>query len=250
MNDDILSIDFTRTLPPALKNDPNMFALATVISQQLHNNMNTIDSNVIYARIDVLPEWVLDVLAYDLKVDWYDYTYPVEVKRATIKDSVKVHRKLGTKYAVQTALGNVFPGTKIEEWFEYNGDPFMFRIIIDATTAGISEERQAEILERVKFYKNARSHLESINYKIEKATTVQLAAVHSVGGYMQIYPFLTHEISTSGGPLCGGVLHYANKIVILPYLTTKIESKFTVKYGGFTQYGNTLAVYPQQITEV
>ena len=93
MNDnDIYSIDFTRSLPPVLKNDPKMIALARTIAEQLQVTARQIEKNIIYARIDELDEQTLDVLAYDLHVDWYDYSYPIEVKRQTIKDSVKVHR--------------------------------------------------------------------------------------------------------------------------------------------------------------
>lgn len=110
MNDnDLYSVDFTRALPPVLKNDPNMLAIATVIAEQLQATAQQIRKNIIYARIDELEEPILDILAYDLHVDWYDYSYPLEVKRQTIKDSVKIHRKLGTKYAVETALGPCTP---------------------------------------------------------------------------------------------------------------------------------------------
>ena len=167
-NEDFYSADFTNSLPPALKNDPDMMALAQTISAQLQTTAAEIRKNIIYARIDELDEATLDVLAYDLHVDWYDYSYPIEVKRRTIRDSIQVHRRLGTKYAVEKALGAVYPGTKVEEWFEYGGDPYKFRVVIGATEAGITADRQAAVLDRVRFYKNLRSHLEAISYQIEK----------------------------------------------------------------------------------
>lgn len=168
-NEDFYSADFTNSLPPALKNDPDMMALAQTISAQLRATAAEIRKNIIYARIDELDEATLDVLAYDLHVDWYDYSYPIEVKRRTIRDSIQVHRRLGTKYAVEKALGAVYPGTKVEEWFEYGGDPYKFRVVIGATEAGITADRQAAVLDRVRFYKNLRSHLEAISYQIRKA---------------------------------------------------------------------------------
>lgn len=164
-NEDFYSADFTNSLPPALKNDPDMMALAQTISAQLQTTAAEVRKNIIYARIDELDEATLDVLAYDLHVDWYDYSYPIEVKRRTIRDSIQVHRRLGTKYAVEKALGAVYPGTKVEEWFEYGGDPYKFRVVIGATEAGITADRQAAVLDRVRFYKNLRSHLEAISSK-------------------------------------------------------------------------------------
>ena len=132
-NEDFYSADFTNSLPPTLKNDPDMMALAQTISAQLQTTAAEVRKNIIYARIDELDEATLDVLAYDLHVDWYDYSYPIEVKRRTIRDSIQVHRRLGTKYAVEKALGAVYPGTKVEEWFEYGGQPYWFKIQTSAT---------------------------------------------------------------------------------------------------------------------
>ena len=154
---DLYSVDFTRSLPPTLKDDPEINALGRAIAGQLQITAQQIRRNIIYARIDELDEQTLDILAYDLHVDWYDHSYPIEVKRQTIKDSVKIHRRLGTKYAVETALGAVFPGTRVEEWFEYGGDPYTFRVIINATENGVTAAQQAAVLERVIFYKNLRS---------------------------------------------------------------------------------------------
>lgn len=203
-NEDFYSADFTNSLPPALKNDPDMMTLAQTISAQLQTTAAEVRKNIIYARIDELDEATLDVLAYDLHVDWYDYSYPVEVKRRTIRDSIQVHRRLGTKYAVEKALGAVYPGTKVEEWFEYGGDPYKFRVVIGATEAGITADRQAAVLDRVRFYKNLRSHLEAISYQIEKRTAVKVAAVHAIGQRVEVYPYLARNMESHGGFYCGG----------------------------------------------
>ena len=68
-NEDFYSADFTNSLPPALKNDPDMMTLAQTISAQLQTTAAEVRKNIIYARIDELDEATLDVLAYDLHVD-------------------------------------------------------------------------------------------------------------------------------------------------------------------------------------
>ena len=158
----------------------------------------------------------MDVMAYDLHVDWYDYSYPIEVKRRTIRDSIQVHRRLGTKYAVEKALGAVYPGTKVEEWFEYGGDPYKFRVVIGATEAGITADRQAAVLDRVRFYKNLRSHLEAISYQIEKRTAVKVAAVHAIGQRVEVYPYLARNMESRGGFYCGGYTQYGRKLAVFP----------------------------------
>lgn len=226
MNDNELhSADYMRSLPPPLKNDPTMTALARVIAEQLQGTVRQIGKNIIYARIDELDEQTLDVLAYDLHVDWYDYSYPIEVKRQTIRDSVRVHRRLGTKYAVETALGAVFPGTRVQEWFEYGGEPYMFKVIIGATESGVSADRQAAVLERVRFYKNLRSHLEAISYQIEKKAAVFTAAVHSVGVRLEVYPYLAEDIEETARIKAGAGHTVGVRVDIYPHVYRKMGGR-------------------------
>lgn len=173
---DIYSIDFTRMLPPSLKNDPKMIALSQVIADELSKTGQLVRQNIIYARIDELSESVLDVLAYDLHVDWYDYSYPIAAKRAVIKDSIRVHKRLGTKFAVEMALGNVHPESTVEEWFEYSGEPFSFRVILDVTNSRAAAE-YFSIKKAVDSYKSMRSHMDDLIYQcrvnIEISVTAQ-----------------------------------------------------------------------------
>lgn len=152
----------------------------------------------------------------DSIVDSVNISYPIEVKRRTIRDSIQVHRRLGTKYAVEKALGAVYPGTKVEEWFEYGGDPYKFRVVIGATEAGITADRQAAVLDRVRFYKNLRSHLEAISYQIEKRTAVKVAAVHAIGQRVEVYPYLARNMESHGGFYCGGYTQYGRKLAVFP----------------------------------
>ena len=164
MNNTIYGIDLTRALPPTLKNDEDMLALARVIGAELQETGRLIRQNIIYPRIDELPENVLDILAYDLHVDWYDFDYPIEAKRSIIKDSVKVHKRLGTVYATLTALRSVYPNSEIEEWFDYGGEPFLFRVVIDVTRAKAPAE-YFQIKRAIDAYKRLTAHMESLIYQ-------------------------------------------------------------------------------------
>jgi phage tail P2-like protein len=166
-----------------------MINLATVIADELHNTLGMVKENIIYARIDELSEEVLDVLSYDLHVDWYDYNYPIDAKRAVIKDSIKVHMRLGTKYAVVTALGNLHPESEVEEWFQYGGNPFYFRIILDVTHSRVTAS-YSEIVKTINFYKSLRSKLEGgVNGMIYRSRGG--ISVKTVAGYYKFTSGLT-----------------------------------------------------------
>jgi phage tail P2-like protein len=226
-----------------------MTALARVIAEQLQGTVRQIGKNIIYARIDELDEQTLDVLAYDLHVDWYDYSYPIEVKRQTIRDSVRVHRRLGTKYAVEPALGAAFPGTRGQEGFEYGGEPYMFKVIIGATESGVSADRQAAVLERVRFYKNLRSHLEAISYQIEKKAAVFTAAVHSVGVRLEVYPYLAEDIEETARIKAGAGHTVGVRVDIYPHVYRKMGADWRALCAAYIQQTGKLEIFPQNRTE-
>ena len=151
-----------RTLPEALQNDESMAALARSIASALSARSDEIQNLLIYSRIDQLPEALLDILAYDFKVDWWDGDYSLEEKRRTLKDSWRVHRMLGTKAAVETAISAIYPETRVSEWFEYDGEPYHFRLLIDSTYEKVDPLKHQRVLERVAYYKNLRSALDEV----------------------------------------------------------------------------------------
>ena len=164
MSNKIYDTDFSKIFPNVLQKDESMMAIAEVATEKLLEISNSIDKVLIYANIDKLPGEILDILAYDMHVDWYDETYPVEAKREVIKSSVTVHKKMGTKYAVEKALRAVHPASCIEEWFEYGGNPYCFRIICDTTESKVQANYE-EIVNTVNIYKRLSAHLDSVTYQ-------------------------------------------------------------------------------------
>ena len=191
----IRSMDLTRVLPAVLKDDAEMMAIARVVAEQLQLIESQAEEAIIYARIDALPEALLDILAYDMHVDWYDYEYTEDIKRAIIKSSVTVHREMGTKAAVETALGAIYPGAQVSEWFSYGGEPYHFKIMLDAEYEGVDPDRHRRILERVDFYKNLRSHLEQVEYTI---TPAGRASVYIGAAAVGVYLSITAEVKNYG----------------------------------------------------
>ena len=166
MNNGPTADELLRGLPPVLRQDKRMMALGRVVADALAERMEEINIASIYASIDKLDEGLLDILAYDFKVDWYGYDYPVNVKRSLLKSSFYVRRHLGTKSAVETAIQALYPKSVVEEWFDYveGGSPYTFRIVLDASTQAIPWN-SADLLRAVNLYKSLRSHLDGIMFR-------------------------------------------------------------------------------------
>ena len=152
-------------LPEALRVDSDMVALAEAIAPKLTALVSMTDLCGIYDRIDDLPEEVLDGLAYDFKIDWYDYDYNITTKRRLLKSSFDVHRHLGTRQAVETAVQAVFPYSIVQEWFEYGGDPYCFRLVVNTTDHEDQEILGDGFFRAVTMYKSFRSHLDGIIFR-------------------------------------------------------------------------------------
>ena len=151
--------------PIALQGDQSSVALANVTAQLLARRPEEINRLLIYPAIAQLDEKLLDILAYDFKVDWWDADYSLEEKRRTLANSWQVHKLLGTKAAVEMAIRAIYPETMVEEWFEYeDGEPYHFRLSINITNDNVDSKRQRRVLERLDFYKNLRSHLDRVTY--------------------------------------------------------------------------------------
>ena len=173
--------DFLSTLPSVLKNDAVLNAVAAAIAVELQLLLEDTEKAVIYTMIDELPEELLDIIAYDFKVDWYDDGYSISEKRATLQDSWNVHRKLGTKYAVEKALSAIYENTNVQEWFEYSGDPYHFklRIPVDQTTLDLTKHET--VLGLVDYYKNLRSVLDEVEYYGSSGAAIAYSTAAIVG---------------------------------------------------------------------
>lgn len=115
-------------LPGVLREDAVTLGLATAIAAELNEAVSKVSLVNIYANIDTMEESMLDILAKDFKVDWWRADASIEEKRYTLKTSWYVHRHLGTPAAVKTAIADFIGAGRLEEWFEYGGEPHHFRI--------------------------------------------------------------------------------------------------------------------------
>ena len=187
-----------RTLPDVLRNDPEMCALAEVLADQLVQLTKDKERVIIYARIDELPEDMLDLLAKDFKVDWWDPNYTIDEKRETLKKSWYVHRRLGTVAAVETAISPIYQDTRIEEWFEYGGVPYHFNLLIDLTYDNADPVKHQRVLDRVRFYKNLRSYLDGIEY-FNEGGAIQVYAGAAFTGYALVQSAIAQNFGSKGG---------------------------------------------------
>ena len=156
-----------RSLPVSLAGDSKMLAMAEAMAGALAERLEEISRVSVYPRINELDAGLLDILARDFKVDWWDSGYSLEEKRRTLLTSWQVHKTLGTKAAVETAIRAIYPHTHVREWFDYGGEPYHFRLEINVTDDEADSAKQRRVLKRLQYYKNLRSHLDGVTYFLQ-----------------------------------------------------------------------------------
>ena len=113
---------------PALRKSPDYWRLAQVIAPELEAAYQAAVQCEVLCRVDELPENVIDALAYNLDVFWWNPNASLEEKREGIRQALNTHRRLGTTQSVQDAINTYLGGGVVEEWFNYSGDPFHFQL--------------------------------------------------------------------------------------------------------------------------
>lgn len=181
MNNGITKENLLRLLPPALSGDQSIMALAEAGAAMLEARLDEIDHARVISNIDALPEAVLDILARDFKVDWWDSEYSLEEKRATLKDSWRIHRTMGTKAAVLKAISAIYADTKLLEWFEYGGQPYHFLLLIDSTYENVDPEKHRRVMEKVEYYKPLRAVMDETEYYDAGAVATMYAGAAFAG---------------------------------------------------------------------
>lgn len=146
-------------LPDNMKSQPECIALSYALKRANQKLVKYANMTSIYAVIDELPEKMLDLLAIELRTQYYDESFPVERKRSLVKNTMQWYNKAGTVSAVQEMIDNVFSSGIILEWYETGGQPGTFSISVTNT---ITPELIEEFNKVVRNVKNVRSHLENI----------------------------------------------------------------------------------------
>lgn len=147
----ISGLNLLKLQPEYMRGDPVVVALCKALSPELVRIWEKINYIIDWTNIDNYPDEILDELAWELHIDWYDVGAALAVKRKLIKNSDKVHMTLGTPYAVETVFRDYFGQGDVKEWFEYGGNPGYFRLYTSAYIGDIDDvKRFLQLLERVK----------------------------------------------------------------------------------------------------
>ena len=193
--------------PPLLP--ANSTDLEVALAELDASRIGGLDAQIIWRihSIDETPEEFLPFLAWERSVDQWDPAWPIEVKREVVRSAYEVHRYKGTAWGVERAIEATGFGAKVEEWFEYDGDPYKFRLTINlsATQSWTGSEQNILVRTALKS-KNGRSFLEYISLRRTSAASLYVGGFISAVRRTFIGAEAERLVSTDGYLFIGGYL--------------------------------------------
>ena len=193
---DLFNLSLADITPESIKHDKIISAVTSSLDPELNSASYDISEAFIISRIDELPELLIDLLAWQWHVDYYEPDLSLEVKRNLVKSSISWHRIKGTPQAVEQLVTQLFGNAKVSEWFDYSGRAYFFRVAVNIGGDNIIEADKSALIKLrrvIKCAQNARSWLEFISliYDLEDTqfTREELSILKLVKGYYDYYPY-------------------------------------------------------------
>ena len=128
----------------------------------------------LYNHIENLPDKILDYLAIEWDLPYYEDSLDRDTKIRLVKEGFNWRRTAGTVYGVETLVKKMFGEGKVIEWFEYGGDPGKFKVATNAPLVPDMEEFFKVLLRKEK---NAASWLEYVDIIRD------IEGKYSIGGF-------------------------------------------------------------------
>ncbi len=150
----------TDIMPGNITKKPEVKALSYALQQACRLLYRYSRRLYIYTNLDEQPEEVIDLLASELRTQYYRSTLDLDTKRRLVKNTLIWYMSAGTPEAVEELVAAVFGEGEVKEWYEYDDKPFYFKIKTNAILTLEMNDFFSIMIRRVK---NTRSHLRAID---------------------------------------------------------------------------------------
>lgn len=184
---DIQDSCLKQILPGSIAYDKTVQNIVKAINEKLLLINRQTELILLLPRLGELPETLVDELAWQYHVDFYDYTADIDKKRALVRNAIAWHRYKGTPAAVEEVCTAVFKSAQVYEWWRYGGEPYHFQVRL--IEEGVPNEIVIDNLERaIAVMKNTRSWLDGLSFYRELLATIYMAKPMWVHKSVSIYP--------------------------------------------------------------
>lgn len=210
---DLQNLNLIELLPTSIASDETIKNICTSIVGRLKLINEKAELVLLLPRLDQLPETLVDELAWQYHVDFYDYAADINKKRALVRKAIDWHRRKGTPAAVEEVCAAVFKSAKVGENWEYGGEPYHFQV--RRISESIPNQSVIDNLYRaIKESKNARSWLDGLSFFREILGTFFMGAMVCPYKTVSIFPSKFSIPDIRNQQYFGGAYYRSRKVEI------------------------------------
>ena len=159
---DLSNISILNLMPPNIASDKNVIMAAQAFDEVLRDIIKQIPNVSVISNLvlnKIVDEILIDLLAWQFHVDFYDPKMPIKVRRDLVMKSLDWHFRKGTPSVVEELVSTVFSKAIVQEWFEYDGLPYRFQIATEEVMP--DTETRNNLIRAINSVKNTRSFFET-----------------------------------------------------------------------------------------
>ena len=196
------NLQLTQLLPASIAADTKVKNISLSVETILQTVAGQTAAVLLLPHLDELPEAVIDELAWQYHVDTYSADFAIDVKRQLIRQSIAWHHKKGTPAAVTDMLSTIYASAQLEEFWEYGGEPYHFRVTVGEDRTD-SAQTIDDAIRVIKLSKNVRSWLDGIKFRRNITGTIYLGAAMSKNKKVELF---AHTELATNSLYIGGVI--------------------------------------------
>lgn len=201
-------------LPGSIRDDPKIARITEAVDPFISSITQETNIPVLLARIDELSEPLMDLLAWQFHVDFYEpLGLSLEAKRRLVKGSILWHRRKGTPWAVVRLLKDLGLRARYMDWWKFGGTPYTCRVRV---AMGLSSmEKDSSLIRRaIESAKSARTHLDAIEIVMaigEEKIAEERSIMDSLAAMEESFPWV--GLSYDGFWTYGDMATYGDEMV-------------------------------------
>lgn len=153
---------------------PEVQALSYSIGNAMKKMIKFSASAHLYSDLENVPEEALDLIAMELNTQYYIQTLPRETKESLIRQTLKWYMHGGTPSVLEQFLSTILDGGRIDEWYQYGGEPYFFRAYVYAGEHQTELGYGTEVKRQIEKYKNVRSWIDWVAFVIDSEVAVKV----------------------------------------------------------------------------
>lgn len=146
--------NFINIVPPNFQQDPEVIAYGKAFDAMFAQVFQMADNVLVYAKIkDIIDSDLLDIIAADAHVDYYNKDWTIPKKQAACINSQQWHMKKGTAGVVKETATTFISNLELIEWWKYNGARYHFKGALEIINNAFDSFTLTDLYDAIESYK-------------------------------------------------------------------------------------------------